>query len=184
MREKVEWLTIQRATALARATDERAVRDNAWANHKYAKRAQEVTQQIAQHTQATAHANIAGTVSRCLAAVFDDPYEFTIDFERKRGRTEARLGLRRGGLCVDPLTAAGGGVIDVAAFALRLTALVLTHPQRRRLLILDEPFRFVSREYRPRISAMLNTLAEELGVQFIMVTHIPELVTGVVLELR
>lgn len=144
--------------------------------------AQAILQDVAQAVQQEAHQQIAGVVSRCLAQVFDNPYEFDIIFDRKRGRTEARLVFRRGGLEVDPLTASGGGVVDVAAFALRLACLVLSRPQVRPLVVLDEPFKFVSAQYRDRVRSMLEQLADDMGVQFLMVTHIPELVCGHVVQ--
>jgi len=147
--------------------------------------AQELAQQVAQAIQQQAHDQIAEVVSRCLSAVFDEPYVFRIHFERKRGRTEARLVFEREGMEVDPMTASGGGVVDVAAFALRLSCLILNKPPLRRVLILDEPFRFVSEqgEYQSRVRELLETLAREMGVQFIMVTHINELKAGKVVEL-
>lgn len=86
----------------------------------------------------------------------------------------------RDGQEIDPMSASGGGVIDVAAFALRLACLLLATPRPRRLLVLDEPFRFVSAKYRPKIRALLLQLSEELGVQIILVTHITELQIGTV----
>lgn len=146
--------------------------------------AQAIAQTAAAAVQRQAHDQIARVVSRCLAAVFDDPYTFTITFERKRGRTEARLGLRRGDLETDPRDGVGGGVVDVAAFALRVAALVLSRPARRRLIVLDEPFKWVSAEYRPRLRLMLETLADELAVQFVIVTHFADLQIGKVIEIH
>ena len=148
-----------------------------------AEEALRVCQIVAQAVQQKAHDRIAGIVSRCLEAVFDEPYEFKILFEQKRGKTEASLVFERDGLQVDPLTASGGGVVDVAAFALRLSCLMLSRPTLRRLLVLDEPFKFVSEQYRERVRVMLETLSKDLGVQIVMVTHIEELKMGKVIEL-
>lgn len=145
--------------------------------------AQSIIQQIAQKVQQHAHRQIASVVTRCLETVFDDPYQFQIEFERKRGQTEARLVLVRDKLEADPETATGGGVVDIAAFALRLAALLLAQPRARRLLVLDEAFRYVSADYRPRVRALLKTLAKEMNVQFILVTHSQELQIGKVIEL-
>ena len=41
--------------------------------------AQELAQHVAQVIQQKAHDQIARVVSRCLSAVFDEPYEFRID---------------------------------------------------------------------------------------------------------
>ena len=147
-----------------------------------AEEAQQIIQAVAEMIQEQAHDRIAGVVSRCLAAVFDEPYEFKIIFERTRGRTEARLVFLRDGMAVDPITSSGGGVVDVAAFALRVSCLMLKRPAARRVLVLDEPFRFVSKDYRPRVAQMLTDLATELHIQFIMVTHIEELRVGTVID--
>ncbi len=148
-----------------------------------AQEAQEILQHVAQAVQQKAHEKIATVVSSCLSAVFDDPYEFKIEFERKRGRTEAVLKFCRGGLTVDPLTASGGGVVDVAAFALRAACLMLHRPRLTKLLVLDEPFRFVSAEYQDNIRSMLEQLAQDLGLQIILVTHNQTIATGKVIRL-
>lgn len=144
--------------------------------------AQEALQGIAAAVQDAAHARIAGVVSECLGAVFDDPYEFRILFNRARGRTEARLVFVRDGQEINPIDSSGGGVIDVAAFALQVACLMLSRPPARRVMVLDEPFKFVSARYVPRVREMLERLSEELRIQFIMVTHIPELRCGKVIE--
>ena len=140
--------------------------------------ARRVIQAVAQSIQQVVHSRIASVVSRCLSSVFDEPYEFRINFVQKRGRTEAELVFIRNGVEADPMTASGGGVIDVASFALRLACLMLTRPTPRRVIVLDEPFKFLSEEYRGRVREMLLELSELMGIQFIMVTHLRELSSG------
>ena len=145
--------------------------------------AQKILQEIAQTVQRNAHNKIAAVVSRCLSSIFSDPYEFCIDFAQKRGKTEARMYFKRNGKELDPLSATGGGVVDVAAFALRVAALLLTLPAQRKLVILDEPFKFLSEQYRPAVREMLELLAEEFQIQFVIITHIQELETGKIVQL-
>ena len=146
--------------------------------------ARRILQVSAQAVQQQAHARIAGVVSRCLETVFaEDAYQFKMDFVQKRGRTEARLLLVRDGLEISPLDAAGGGVVDVASFALRLACLVLSRPPVRRLIVADEPMKHLSKNYRPQVRALLAELAAELEIQFIIVTHDPALMMGKVVEL-
>lgn len=151
---------------------------------RQAKEAQVILQELAQAVQQEAHAKIAEVVSLCLSIVFEDPYEFKITFHRKRGRTEAKLSFVRNGLEVDPLTASGGGVVDVAAFALRVACLVLHKPPLRRLLVLDEPFRFVSVEYQDNVRSMLEQVADRMKIQIILVTHNDNMVVGKVVKLQ
>lgn len=146
--------------------------------------AQEILQLVAQAVQQQVHERMSKVVSSCLSAVFgEEAYEFKIVFERKRGRTEASLRFTRRGLDIDPMTASGGGAIDVAAFALRVACLVLHRPRLSRILVLDEPFRFVSAEYQDNVRTMLEQLSADMGVQLLMVTHNEALATGKIIEL-
>lgn len=167
--------------ALRKETEELA---KATTGLQQAQDAREILQHLAQSVQQYAHERISHVVSSCLSAVFDEPYEFRIQFERKRGRTEARLLFVRDGLEVDPLTAAGGGMVDVAAFALRVSCLVLHRPRLSRVVILDEPFRFVSQEYQGNVRGMLEQLSREMKIQIIFITHNANLVTGKVIRLE
>lgn len=147
--------------------------------------AQKLVQEVAQSVQEQAHRQIGDIVTRCLSAVYEERApEFRITFEQKRGKTEARLLFVQDGQEMDPLKEGAGGMVDVAAFALRLACLILARPRKRRLLVLDEPFRFVDVGVRPRLRDLLLALAEELGVQIVMVTHSPELVVGKVIHLE
>lgn len=143
-----------------------------------------VAQRVAADVQAKAHERIAEVVSRSLASVFGaDAPRFVIRFEQKRGKTEALLLLEQDGVEMDPLTATGGGVIDVASFALRLSCLMLSNPPLRRVLVLDEPFKHLSADYRPAVRELMETLAHELGVRILQVTHSEELVAGNVIHI-
>ena len=152
----------------------------------YNKKAQDIAQQIAQTIQQQAHNRIAGVVSKCLEAVFvgEDVYGFKIHFDRKRGRTEARLVLTKNGNEInDPLDFDSGGVCEVAAFALRLSCLILSKPRLRKVILFDEPFKSISVDYLDNVRILIDKLSKDFGVQFIIVTHISQLETGKVIRL-
>jgi len=145
--------------------------------------AQRHAQIVIQGIQETVHTKVTNVVTACIKSVFDNPYTFRILFLRKRHKTDAKFIFERDGLVVNPMKASGGGVVDVAAFALRLACLLMLKPSPRRLLVMDEPFKFVSEEYRDNVRMMLEKVSEQFNVQIIMVTHIKELVTGKVVRL-
>lgn len=127
---------------------------------------------------------MAKVVSSALATVFDEPYTFHIEFEQKRGKTEARLVFMRDGIEFNPKECSGGGVLDVAAFALRLACLILARPEARRVVVLDEPMKFVNGdENQARVGSMLLQMAEKTGFQFIIVSDDEWLKIGKVIEL-
>jgi ABC-type thiamine transport system ATPase subunit len=86
-------------------------------------------------------------------------------------------------LSIDPLTAAGGGVVAVAAFALRISCIMLARPPVRRLLVLDEPFVHVSADLRPKVRELVQALADDLDFQFLIVSHAEDLVAGKVVRI-
>lgn len=145
--------------------------------------AQEIIQTAAADMQNKVHQKITQLVTHCLQMIFGLSYAFAIEFVQKRGKTEARMMFLIDGEETDPTTEAGGGVVDVAAFALRLAALLLSKPKPAKVLILDEPFRFVSRNHGEKVRALIESLSADMGIQFIIVTHDEQLQAGKVIRL-
>lgn len=143
----------------------------------FTEKAQAIIIAVAKLTQEELEYRITEPVSLALQAVFDDPYKMAAQFDiTGRGSTECLLQFERDGNYKKPFDASGGGPIDIASFALRVGSLTLEMPKRRRVLILDEPFRFVSRKKMPLAGQMLTEVSRELNLQIIMVTHIEELI--------
>lgn len=133
--------------------------------------ARDIVQLSAQKLQGQVHSQITAVVSRCLSAVFDDPHEFLVHFDRKRGKTEARFVFVVGGNEIDPVEEGALGMVDVACFGLRVACLMLHQPPLQKVLILDEPMKYLDQPSRPRMASLIKALADETGIQFIIVTH-------------
>jgi DNA repair exonuclease SbcCD ATPase subunit len=112
-------------------------------------------------------------VSIALAAVFPDPYAFVLRFVKRREKTEADLIFVKDGNEGSPMDVSGGGPLDVASFALR-TATWAIKPTRN-VLILDEPGKYISRDLQSKFSEMIKYLSVKLELQFLIVSHIPEI---------
>lgn len=176
------------ALHLARETHREAIKkkDEAEKRCLAAENAQQVIQGVAKGVQELVHAKLASVVSRCLKTVFvDQPYTFKVVFEMRRGKTEADLVLVRDGLELrNPVDEVGLGVVDVASFALRLVRLLLARPKRRRVLVVDEPFRFLhGTENRQRMATLLEVLSKEFKIQIVMTTGQDWLRIGKIIEL-
>lgn len=152
----------------------------------YIQVAQSIIQAVAQRTQEELKYHIEDLVSLALAAVFDEPYRLRLDFVIKRGRTEAEIWFERDGERAHPLTASGGGAVDVAGFALRVALWSLSLPRSRAVFVLDEPFKHLSADLQPRAGQMLREVSQRLGLQVIMVSHVSDLVEAAdrVFEIR
>jgi len=140
--------------------------------------AQAIIQLVAQKTQNELNYRLSEIVSLALAAVFEDPYKLKCNFVIRRGKTECDLLFEKNRELFDPLASSGGGAVDIAAMALRVAIWSLTQSKPRNVLILDEPFRFLSKEYQIKASIMLKELSEKLKLQIIMVSHSESLIEG------
>ena len=132
---------------------------------------------VSKATQEELSYRITEPVSLALAAVYDDPYKMSAQFEvAERGVTECKLGFERKGNTINPKEASGGGPIDIASYALRLGSWSLSKLRTRPIFILDEPFKWISRIKMPLAADMLKETSNKLGIQIIMISHIPELI--------
>ena len=170
--------------ARQRVEEEDIAFKNATVYHENVIKAQKITQQVAEDTQRIAHERIASVVTKCLQDVFGKKYEFKIMFDQKRGKTEARLVFIKNDVEIDPASSCGGGVLDVAGLALRIACMALSRPRVRNLLILDEPLKFVSEDYRETVAEVVKDIADKMNIQILQITHIPEFMIGKVISIE
>jgi DNA repair exonuclease SbcCD ATPase subunit len=138
--------------------------------------AREVINQVGLATQNQLSFHISEITSLALNAVFPHPYELKAEFVQRRNKTECDLLFVRGEEKIDPLSAAGGGAVDVASFALRIASWSMQRPRSRAVIILDEPFKHLSTNLLPQAGEMLKQISDKLQLQIIMVTHCEELI--------
>ena len=130
--------------------------------------AQTIIQKIAVETQTQLRFKIEDIVNKILETTFPE-YSFELEYEVKRGKSEANLKFYKGTHQVDPMENDGGGIVDVCCVALRLAIWSLS--DTRPILILDEATKHLSAKDAPRFAAVFSTIANELGIQVIMPTH-------------
>jgi DNA repair exonuclease SbcCD ATPase subunit len=137
----------------------------------------DLTRLVAMKTQSAFERQVSAITNMALDSVFQGKYVFNIKFIAKRNNSEAYVSLTdKEGNELNPLDSNGGTIVDIIAFAMRLTMWRLANPRRRNTIIMDEPMKFVSRDLVPLAGDMIKTLSDKLGIQFIIVTHIPEFV--------
>lgn len=134
--------------------------------------AQTFLQKVAQETQEHLKFKIEDIVNLALETCFPNEYTFQLNFNIARGKTEAELVFlsQSTNRPVDPMNASGGGVVDIACFALRIASYVLEQGIDN-VIVLDEPMKFVSKDLLESAGQILKTLSNKLNLQIIMVTH-------------
>ena len=135
--------------------------------------AKAVLEQVSSQEATEAQEAVATLVSRGLREVFGEEYSFVVEDRIVRGNSHLDFVIKdSGGNCLDPVDSHGGGLAAVTAFLLRVVVVLL---EGGRTLVVDEAFAHLSREYVPRLAAFLRTLVDTVGLQLILVSHVPEL---------
>ena len=132
---------------------------------------QKLVQAVAEAVQSQLSSRIDDIVNLGLATCFPE-YTFEMKYVQSRGKTEVQFLVKDKDNIIDPLNQCGGGLVDVLCFCLRLSVYSISTTSN--VIILDEPFRFISRGLRNRVAELLSILSKKLGLQIIMVTHIDE----------
>ncbi len=141
--------------------------------------AKALLQKVAKQTQDQLRYHITELGSMALEAVFGNGTKLDLEFQEKAGKTVAALQFKDAeGRPTDPLSQDSGGAADIAALALRCSLWSMQRPRTRAVMVLDEPLKNIndpSREMQRRAAEMIKQVSERLGVQFLVVTMLPEL---------
>ena len=144
--------------------------------HRAAEKALALIQIVAQQTQEELQYQLSELPKLALQGVFDDPYEFDVSFEIRRGKTEADFWFVRDGERINPKESSGLGAVDIAGMALRPALWSLRRPHNRACIWLDEPFKHLKgAEANSRALAMLKEICQPRpergwpGLQIIMI---------------
>jgi len=132
-----------------------------------------ILQTAATNTQKNLEIHFSNIVTKALKIIFEDPYTFVPKFVERRNKTECDLWLVKDNKMLRPKFAVGGGVRDIVSFALRLSYWKLERSSP--VILLDEPFKNLSRHLIPKAVDTLKFLADKFQLQLIIVTHIPEI---------
>lgn len=105
-----------------------------------------------------------------LRAVFDDNREVIINLGTKSGQRTAELLMIQDGYDTDPAKEEGGGVADIVSLTSFLALGDLLN-ENYAPLFLDEPNKFLSKEYSEKMAIYLKEIMDYTGKQMFLVTH-------------
>jgi DNA repair exonuclease SbcCD ATPase subunit len=112
-----------------------------------------------------------------LKTVFTDKsMQFLVIPDKNKKGLYYDLYINTNGTLTELEDAKGGGVLDVISLALRISYLKIFQGQLEQLLILDEPFKNLDKQRLPKAIEWMKKISEEMKIQFIIVTHIEELI--------
>lgn len=134
-----------------------------------------VIQSLATELQTSVKDKIVSTVQAALDDTFPD-VQFNMELTSRRNQTEMDVFVTdKEGNKQAILDGCGGGIKDIISFALRVAVWSLDSGAAP-VIMLDEPFKFLSEGHRNQGAELLHTLSRKLGIQFIVVSHVTEIV--------
>jgi DNA repair exonuclease SbcCD ATPase subunit len=130
--------------------------------------------EVSKLTQEKFKDRVEKLVTMAIRSVFDRPFKFVLNFERKHNKLAIQPVVMEGENEYIPKDDMGGGVLDIIGFALRVVLWSLEKPRSRNVMVLDEPAKWTGRLIE-KFGQMVKEVSQSLNFQVIMVTHDDEL---------
>jgi len=121
-------------------------------------------------------------VTYALRFIYSENYNFKLEFGRRGNLSEINFNVQTPDFegAFDPLDTSGGGVLDILSLALRICLIELSCPKIEGFILLDEPFKHLSKEYLIQAEKFLEAINKKIGRQIILITHKAELVDNAI----
>lgn len=140
------------------------------------KEAKEVISAVGILAQDSTRETFESLVSQALKAVFGEEYSFELESRFFRGQPETEMFVVENGVRYSPKDEKGGAIIDIISFASRVVSWAIAEPKSQNTLLLDEPFRCLSKDALPFLAQLMQDISQELNLQMIYITHEKQLV--------
>ena len=130
-----------------------------------------IVQKVSKDTQQTLFKTLNELVTDGLEVVFDsEGYSFELQAETKANGLQVNPVLLQDGHEYSLKADTGYGVTQVVSFLLRI-ALLSIKKNATKIILLDEPNKDISVEYKQKASELMATVANKMGIEILVVTH-------------
>ena len=113
---------------------------------------------------------IESLVTMFIQTVFDRPFTFHLEFQKKRNKMECEPVIREGGDDFSPKDDMGGSILELIGIAFRIVLWSLESPNSRNVFILDESFVWTGALVK-KVGTALKALSQGLNIQIILASH-------------
>ena len=112
-------------------------------------------------------------VTEALSSIFERDIKFQINLYSYRNEPAIDISVIENNLEVDPQKSCGGGLNDIISFVIKIIFIHLKKSSK--IIILDEPLKFLSRDYIEQSSNFIRDISKRMNIQIILVSHKPDL---------
>lgn len=119
---------------------------------------------------------VESLVTMAIRSIFNRPFDFKLKFEEKRNQMEAhpiieeKINEDNKRIYKNLEDDLGGSILDIIGFVFNIIIFSLSSPQKRNVLLLDEPFKFTG-ALAILAGKVLREISQKRNIQFIIVTH-------------
>ena len=104
-------------------------------------------------------------VTEALTSIFEKDIRFNIRLYSYRNEPAIDISVIEDNLEVDPQKSCGGGLNDVISFVIKIIFIYLKRSSK--IIILDEPLKFLSRDYIEQSSNFIHEISKRMNIQII-----------------
>ena len=115
----------------------------------------------------------ASLVTEALSSIFEKDIRFKINLYSYRNEPAIDISVIEDELEIDPQKSCGGGLNDIISFVIKIIFIHLKKSSK--IIILDEPLKFLSRDYIEQSSNFIRDVSKRMNMQIILVSHKPDL---------
>ena len=115
----------------------------------------------------------ASLVTEALSSIFERDIRFKIKLYSYRNEPAIDISVIENDLEIDPQKSCGGGLNDIISFVIKIIFIHLKKSSK--IIILDEPLKFLSRDYIEQSSNFIRDVSKRMNMQIILVSHKPDL---------
>ena len=108
-------------------------------------------------------------VTEALTSIFEKDIKFNIKLYSYRNEPAIDVSVIENDLEVDPQKSCGGGLNDIISFVVKIIFIYLKKSSK--IIILDEPLKFLSRDYIEQSSNFIHEISKRMDIQIILVSH-------------
>ena len=108
-------------------------------------------------------------VTEALTSIFEKDINFNIKLYSYRNEPAIDVSVIENDLEVDPQKSCGGGLNDIISFVVKIIFIYLKKSSK--IIILDEPLKFLSRDYIEQSSNFIHEISKRMDIQIILVSH-------------
>lgn len=138
------------------------------------KEARKICQIVLASTQSSFKMDVESLMTLAIKSVFKR-FDFELEWKETASRSDLNFNIKDGDNVLNLDDDLGCSILDIISFSSRPVFHRYQHPRSRKLMVFDEPMKWVGQgEFLDRACRLVETVAHQRNYQLIIITHEPK----------